>query len=60
MNLVNALYQLGVREDTLSQEEKQQLDKDGFLPLYDVLNAKQVIVFKNLFNFKIQTTIVQK
>ena len=35
--MLNALKDLGVRPDTLTQPEKDQLDQDGFLPLSDVL-----------------------
>jgi hypothetical protein len=33
----NVLEDLGVRPDTLSQQEKDQLDQDGFLPLSGIL-----------------------
>ena len=39
MNIQQALYELGVRDDTLSEAEKAQLDRDGFLPLRGVLIA---------------------
>lgn len=42
MTVAEALYDLGVREDTLSAEEKDQLDRDGFLPLPNILSAEQV------------------
>jgi hypothetical protein len=32
-----ALEDLGVRPDTLSQPEKDQLDRDGFLPLSGIV-----------------------
>jgi ectoine hydroxylase-related dioxygenase (phytanoyl-CoA dioxygenase family) len=35
------LYALGVREDTLSDEEKDKLDQDGFLPLANIISAEQ-------------------
>ena len=42
MNIHEALYALGVREDTLTGEEKDRLDRDGYLPLPDVLTGEQV------------------
>jgi hypothetical protein len=33
MNTEEALRALGVRDDTLSADEKVALDRDGFLPL---------------------------
>ncbi|HZO89166.1 MAG TPA: phytanoyl-CoA dioxygenase family protein [Chthonomonadaceae bacterium] len=42
MDIKEALYELGVREDTLSQEEKDQLDRDGYLPLRGLLTMEQV------------------
>ena len=35
-----ALRELGVRDDTLSREEKGRLDRDGFLPLPGILSRK--------------------
>jgi hypothetical protein len=37
-----ALEELGVRPDTLTQQEKDQLDRDGFLPLSGILTAEHV------------------
>jgi ectoine hydroxylase-related dioxygenase (phytanoyl-CoA dioxygenase family) len=37
-----ALENLGVHPDTLSQQEKDRLDSDGFLPLGDVLTPEHV------------------
>lgn len=45
MNIQEALYLLGVREDTLTQAEKEQLDRDGYLPLYNILSPEQVRQF---------------
>ncbi len=42
MNLENMISMLGVRDDTLTQAEKDQLDQDGYLPLYDILTPEQV------------------
>lgn len=42
MNISEALYELGVRNDTLSEIEKQELDTSGFLPLRGVLYYAQV------------------
>ena len=42
MNIEQALHEIGVRDNTLSTEEKAQLDRDGYLPLRGVLNAAQI------------------
>ncbi|MCB0082806.1 MAG: phytanoyl-CoA dioxygenase family protein [Caldilineaceae bacterium] len=42
MNIQEALYALGVRDDTLSVEEKQFLDEKGYLPLPNILSADQI------------------
>jgi ectoine hydroxylase-related dioxygenase (phytanoyl-CoA dioxygenase family) len=42
MQLPEALIALGVSEQTLSQTEKDQLDRDGFLPLPNILSAQQI------------------
>ncbi len=42
MQLQEALIALGVTENTLSQAEKDQLDRDGFLPLANILSAEQI------------------
>jgi len=42
MQLQEALIALGVTENTLSQAEKDQLDRDGFLPLADILSVEQI------------------
>lgn len=42
MHLQEALTALGVTESTLTQAEKDQLDRDGFLPLYDILSPEQI------------------
>ena len=39
----DALEDLGVRSDTLTQQEKDQLDRDGFLPLYGILTPEQLV-----------------
>lgn len=41
MTLQEALTALGVREDTLSRKEKAQLDRDGFLPLENIITPEQ-------------------
>ena len=38
----NTLHELGVREDTLSTEEKQFLDDNGYLNLGQLLTAEQI------------------
>ena len=42
MNISEALYELGVRNDTLSEEEKHLLNTSGYLPLRGVLSHFQV------------------
>ena len=42
MQLREALIALGVTEQSLSQAEKDKLDRDGFLPLPNILSAQQV------------------
>jgi ectoine hydroxylase-related dioxygenase (phytanoyl-CoA dioxygenase family) len=42
MNIQQALNALGVRDDTLTQVEKDKLDQDGFLPLPNLLTAEQI------------------
>ena len=43
MNMQTALNTFGVGPDTLSQAERDQLDRDGFLPLSDILTSEQVM-----------------
>jgi ectoine hydroxylase-related dioxygenase (phytanoyl-CoA dioxygenase family) len=45
MNIRVALEELGVRPGTLSGKEKEQLDRDGFLPLPGILTPAQVAAF---------------
>ena len=42
MDMNRALYELGVRDDTLSTEEKYSLDVKGYLPLENILPQKQI------------------
>ncbi len=42
MNMDQALHDFGVRDDTLSSEEKEFLDVNGYLPLENILTQKQV------------------
>lgn len=42
MTIVEALQELGVRDDTLTAAEKEQLDRDGYLPLYNILTREQI------------------
>jgi ectoine hydroxylase-related dioxygenase (phytanoyl-CoA dioxygenase family) len=44
MNMQEALAALGVWDDTLTTEEKAQLDRDGYLPLQGILSPEQVRV----------------
>jgi len=41
MTAQEALYALGVRDDTLTLQQKAQLDEDGYLPLPGILSAAQ-------------------
>ncbi len=45
MNMSEALTALGVRDDTLTEAEREQLDRDGYLPLRGILSAAQVAAF---------------
>lgn len=45
MNVDQALQELSVNNDTLTQEEKKQLDEAGFVLLRDVLTREQVASF---------------
>ncbi|MDE0041425.1 MAG: phytanoyl-CoA dioxygenase family protein [Candidatus Poribacteria bacterium] len=47
MNIEDALQSFGVRDDTLSGEEKRRLDEDGFLLLSNMLSDVQVRAFAN-------------
>ncbi len=42
MTVQEALYALGVRDDTLTPQQKAQLDCDGYLPLPGILSAEEV------------------
>jgi ectoine hydroxylase-related dioxygenase (phytanoyl-CoA dioxygenase family) len=42
VNVPQALTALGVTEHTLTQEEKDKLDRDGYLPLANILSAEQI------------------
>ncbi len=42
MTVLEALYELGVRDDTLTPQQKQQLDRDGYLPLPGILTQTQI------------------
>ncbi len=45
MKMQEVLTALGVRENTLTQAEKDQLDRDGYLPLSGILTPEQVQQF---------------
>ena len=47
MDIEDALYELGVRNGTLSSEEKRFLDENGYLSLPAVLSQRQVQVFRD-------------
>ena len=42
MQLQEALTSLGFTDQTLSQAEKDRLDRDGYLPLRNILSAEQI------------------
>jgi hypothetical protein len=42
MTVTDALYELGVRDDTLTPSEKEFLDTQGYLPLPGVLSPEQI------------------
>ena len=42
MNTPEALYALGVRDDTLTEAERAKLDTDGFLPLPGILTPSRL------------------
>ena len=42
MTLQEALYELGMRDDTLSQAEKAHLDSEGYVLLPNILSAAQI------------------
>lgn len=42
MTINDALDELGVRDDTLTPAEKDQLDRDGYLPLPGILAPEQI------------------
>ncbi len=42
MNMEEALYELGVREDKLPFQQKSFLDENGYLPLSGILTEEQV------------------
>jgi ectoine hydroxylase-related dioxygenase (phytanoyl-CoA dioxygenase family) len=42
MDMESALRELGVTDDVLTPSEKDQLDRDGFLPLEGILSAEEV------------------
>src|SRR5262245_22748528 len=46
MNIKTALEALGVRDDTLTQAERDALDRDGFLPLSRILTEQQLAAIR--------------
>lgn len=47
MTIKEALQELGAGGDTLTQAEKEQLNRDGYLPLPGILTPKQVAAFND-------------
>ncbi len=50
MTVHEALEQLSVRPDTLSDDEKAALDRDGYLPLHDVMDAELAAKLRKRFD----------
>jgi ectoine hydroxylase-related dioxygenase (phytanoyl-CoA dioxygenase family) len=46
MNIQDALTELGVRDDTLTREEKAKLDADGYLVLSNILSTEQLATMR--------------
>ena len=46
MDIKTALLELGVTDSTLTTAEKDQLDRDGYLPLSGILSAEQIAQFQ--------------
>ena len=46
MTVQEALYELGVRENTLTPQQKEQLDQEGYLPLPGILSTEQVAALR--------------
>lgn len=42
MDIQDALHELGMRDDTLTAEEKSFLDENGYLPLHNLLSPEQI------------------
>ncbi|PCJ60878.1 MAG: phytanoyl-CoA dioxygenase [Planctomycetota bacterium] len=47
LTLANALNSLGVTDNTLSEEEKSFLDKNGYLPFECLMTEEEMIAFRN-------------
>jgi len=47
MNIQTALLELGVAESTLTTDEKAQLDRNGYLPLTNILSPEQIRAFRD-------------
>ncbi len=46
MNIRDALIEFGVNDTTLTHEEIQHLDEEGYLPLYNILSTEQISLFR--------------
>ena len=46
MDMDTVLYNLGVRDDTLSDEDKRHLDEKGYLPLFGIIAPEQITSFR--------------
>lgn len=50
MTMEDALAELGVRDELLSEEERAFLDANGYLPLPGILSAEQVLALRTRFD----------
>ena len=55
MTIHEALYELGIRDDTLTAEEKNALDTQGFLTLTGILTESQVQAIAARTDFLVQS-----
>jgi ectoine hydroxylase-related dioxygenase (phytanoyl-CoA dioxygenase family) len=50
MEMEEALFELGVRDDTLTEDEKAFLDKNGYLPLHNILSPDHVAALRTRYD----------
>jgi ectoine hydroxylase-related dioxygenase (phytanoyl-CoA dioxygenase family) len=46
MDMLEALLELEVLKDTVTEKEKAALDRDGYVPFFDILSTRQLSDFK--------------